>query len=353
MRSFYSSVAYDNEFILVLLNSIMDDGNCTCGSILCNNKGKHPKGKWKNKDFIKDLNISEENFKYYIDLVEKNQYNFAIQTGLNRTKTKKLVILDFDDVEKEKDLILKLKDEKTCEVSTGKGLHFYFTLEPSIEIKSKIKPENRGFDILSDGRYAVTTGSIHKSLNRYTWNGNFLQEMPNWLVDYLNCFENKNQFNRETIERKSSNFTVLPEKKLGQIPVGKRNDTLFKELLYFVKFNSTTNYVLVKNQALKIKNRMQDKDSFSDAELEKVIISVLTYKQNDTINVKHIFSLEKASEIWTRKLTNLGILERDEETFLKFKGFYETLEQFILKHGLVKKELTESYRGKTDRKSVV
>jgi hypothetical protein len=347
MYQFYSSLTYENEFILILLNSINPDGNCTCGSILCNSKGKHPKEKWKNKDFIKDLNISKEGFKYYLNLLNTNQYNIAVQTGFNRTKTKKLLILDFDKPELEKDLISKLKLENTCEVSTGKGIHFYFLVDKSIEIKSKIKPENRGFDILSDGRYAVTVGSVHKTLNKYSWNNKEIKEIPDWLINYLNSFEDKKVFNNKELTKEVTENLIFSNKKLKQIPVGKRNNTLFKELLRFVKFNPTVNYNIIKKQALKIKDQMEDKDSFPDAELEKVISSVLSYKENNKIKVNHTFSLEKASEIWTKKLTNLGLIETDSESFLKFKKFYEELENFILKHGIIKRELTENYLGKT------
>lgn len=351
MQSFYSSIAHQNEFILILLNSITEDGICTCGSSLCISKGKHPKGKWKNKDFVKDLNVSTDTIQYYIDLINKNQYNMAVQTGLNRPKTKRLVILDFDNMETEKDLIESLKKENTCEVLTGKGMHFYFILDSSVEIKSKIKPDMRGFDILSDGRYAVTVGSLHKTLNRYEWNGQEIRLMPDWIVSFLQSFENnKESFasKKQEIVYSQNSSPLNSSDKI--IPKGKRNDTLFKELMQIAKFNlnSDLNFAsAIKTYALKIRERMEDKSSFTDEELDKVVSSVVYYKKNDTINVKNNFSLEKASEIWTKKLINLGFVERNQDEFMKHKKFFNDLENFILKYGVVKKQLTEKYTGKT------
>lgn len=335
--------------MLILLNSITSDGLCTCGSNLCESKGKHPKGKWKNKDFVKDLAVNESNLNFYIKLLSDRFLNFGIKTGLNRNKSKRLIILDFDDIESESGFIGKLKKEKTCEVSTGKGIHFYFYLPVKNELKAKIKPQSRGFDILSDGRYAVSAGSMHKSGSLYSWNNEDIKEMPKWLYFYLTSLTEQNEKHSESelkpLENKIFSYSKTKDNTL--IPKGKRNSILFSSLLSFVKNNKNANYNEIKSHAFAVREKMEEKQSFSSIELEKVVSSVYNYKKTNSISVSSAFSLEKASELWTKKLTNLGFIENNQIEFVKYFNFFNKLEHFILKNGIHKKELTDNYLGKS------
>jgi len=345
VHPFYSRLAFKDEFVLVLLNSITAQGLCTCGSNICESKGKHPKGKWKNKDFIKDLSVSESNLDFYLKLLNDRFLNLGIKTGLNRTGTKRLIILDFDEIKTEEKFITKLKKENSCEIETGKGIHFYFYLPPEMELKAKIKPQSRGFDILSDGRYAVSAGSVHKSGGFYQWNEKEVKEMPKWLYSYLVSLDVETEKLLKTTQQNVPQISKV--KTFSFIPKGKRNSILFSSLLSYVKNNKFVGYSEIKNQALQIRENMEDKTSFSNIELEKVVSSVFGYKKTNNILVGKTFSLEKASELWTRKLTNLGFIENSQDEFLKHIKFFNNLENFILKHGIVKKELTETYTGKS------
>lgn len=345
---FYKTLYFELGFQIVLLNTITSSGICTCGSNLCRSIGKHPVDKWLKKDIIKDRSIKPSEVEMWMGgLFGSN--NFGIKTGKssNQISGKSLIVVDFDDVELESELIAKLRQVNTCEVETGKGVHFYFFSE----MKSKIKPSNRGFDIISNGRYVVAPGSVHSSGKKYTWNGLKPIELPEWVKTELTEIFNEETLEIETIskiknDKKSSKVRFLVKSTVEsskKIPVGQRNSTLFKELMLFAK-DKTKTLDDIKEQALVIRKRMEKYENFSLKELEEVCKSVNNYKLKDKINVNKGFSLKEASNIWARKLLNIGIIPNEFQEILLSRLFFN-LEIFLLEKSMIKRELTDTFTG--------
>lgn len=334
----YKTLYYNFGFPVILLSSIVNGNECSCGSSLCRSPGKHPQFKWVKKDILKEKSIKKEEFDTWFDTMKKF-HNFGIKTG--KSISESLVVIDFDDVEKEKDFIEKLKTTQTCEVSTGKGIHFYFYSD----LKSKIKPLDRGFDVICNGRYVVGPDSIHSSGKHYEWNKVLPINMPKWVYDELKVILNdsKNETNQFDFSEKNTKIKDIDIDKKRKIPLGRRNETLFKQLMIFAK-DKNKSLKDIKEQALLIRKRMEDPESFPITEVENVCMSVMGYKLKKKINIQNEFSLKEASEIWAKKLTNLGIIPNElQELF--FAAVFHNMENFLIENSMIKEPLTETFTG--------
>ena len=332
----YEDLYYSKNFELVLLTKIGENGICTCGSSFCKSPGKHPQIKWLKKNLLKEKNITKPEFSQWFQTMLRFN-NFGIKTG--KSKTKSLVVIDFDEPEKEVEFINKLKETKSCEITTGKGIHFYFYSD----IKSKIKPKDRGFDIICNGRYVVGPDSTHKSGKKYEWNKVYPIDMPDWLkieLEKLLIEEDSLKEKESDLVYNNTNETFDKRKK---IQVGKRNETLFKQLMIFAK-DKTKTLKEIKEQALIIRKRMEDPDSFSNIELEKVCLSVMKYKAKNKINIQNEFCLKHVSEIWAKKLSNLGIIPNEFQETIYGTIFFD-LEKFLLDKAIIIQPLTETFTG--------
>ena len=94
--------------------------------------------------------------------------NLFVITG----QVSRLVVLDCDDLASVKYWreILGPAMERTARVRTGKGHHFYFTLEPGQAVKSRSSRDpDCQWDLRGDGGGVVAPGSVHESGRRYEW----------------------------------------------------------------------------------------------------------------------------------------------------------------------------------------
>ena len=151
---------YNQDFKLIELYGIDEQGNCTCRyGAKCNCAGKHPvKSSWQ-ENYIKSL----AELKYILNN-HKNP-NFGIVTGNG------LVVIDidkrhggFESLEKIEHSLNEL-DEPIMIVKTGgDGLHLYYKTDEVVRNRTNLLP---GVDVRGDGGYVVAPASKHKSGNYY------------------------------------------------------------------------------------------------------------------------------------------------------------------------------------------
>ena len=117
-----------------------------------------------------------------------------------------------------------LPDTWTC-LTGGGGMHYYFRCDdPDLTVAVGFLP---GLDYRGTGGYVIAPPSIHPaSGRRYEWEVNHLPEdiplapLPDWLH---NLMESKHE--RKRISANPNKTDKNPTK---EIPVGTRNDTLFR-----------------------------------------------------------------------------------------------------------------------------
>jgi hypothetical protein len=153
------------------------DGKCTCGKKNCGNAGKHPALYQWQKLATTDM----EEAKRWFD--ERPNCNLSIVTGNG------LVVLDVDgkagehtlqDLEREYGNLPLGPRQRTG----GGGWHIFFKSSLTFKNKTKFLPN---LDIRGENGQVVSCPSIHKSGNRYTWEGFDLDvpDMPEWLEEIV------------------------------------------------------------------------------------------------------------------------------------------------------------------------
>ena len=340
LEDFYSMIGIDHGFKLLFLYGVMPDNGCNCVSSSCKSIGKHPIERWKGSDFLREKAVKREEVSYYTGLVKRNMYNIGVVCGKNYDQTKSMVVVDFDDVQLGKELIEQLKKENTCEVVSGKGIHFYFFGE----MQSRIKIKNQGFDIISNNRFVVGPGSKHSSGKEYTWNGKSPQQLPQWFKEKY-----KKQTNNEdiiNIEKSNQSFNNQ-----DLIRVGYRNQTLFDQLIKVAK-KTNFNKKEISKAANVCWSLMEDKNTFTKQEVERTINSVLSYQNKSSKvdklkNNKNVFSLENASSMWVKRLINLGFLDSEEVQSMNLFSLFNSFENKVFEYSIAKKKLSETFTGHT------
>jgi hypothetical protein len=143
-------------------------GMCSCGRPDCNSPGKHPRTRHGLKDATTDEACIHTWWSDWPDA------NIAIATGQDSG----LLVLDVDRPE-----ILNGWQSDTLAAETGKGRHFYFSLNGEA-VKNSVGKLGDGLDLRGDGGYVVAPPSRHASGVTYTWR-NFEREpqpAPAWII---------------------------------------------------------------------------------------------------------------------------------------------------------------------------
>ena len=339
LEDFYSMIGIDHGFKVLFLHGVTNNSGCNCMRSTCKSIGKHPVEKWKGSDFLREKAVKREEVSYYTGLVQKNMFNFGVVCGKNHDQNKSLIVVDFDDVELGKDLISKLKLENTCEVISGKGIHFYFLGN----MESRIKIKNQGFDIICNNRFVVGPGSKHSSGKQYEWNGKDLKQLPDWFYNQFKTISTKEQTNDEVAECQNFNGKQ-------PIKIGERNQTLFNELIKTAKRTNFNRKEIV-STANKCWSMMEGKESFTKQEVERTIKSVLSYKDkskpSDDVKERVQFSLENASNMWVKRLVNLGIIDSHEVVSMNLFNVFLNFENRVFQLSIKKKSLTDQFTGHT------
>lgn len=172
------------------LHSINENGECTCGDLHCEAKGKHPRLSASFKGASNDLNLIEKWFGINAPLS-----NIGLATGAKSG----LTVLDLD-INDEKNGVETLRQicgkngfPQTLKARTGSGgVHLLFKYNSVL--KNAADVFGAGVDVRNDGGYIVAAPSRHKSGGNYSWlNADALADLPAYLT----------QFNKRTAENKA------------------------------------------------------------------------------------------------------------------------------------------------------
>lgn len=157
------------------VHGITEAGECTCGSIACTNKGKHPATPDGFKSATNDID-------QLLALWAGRQHlNVGIETGAKSN----IFVIDIDSAEGERNFKALGDYQPTLSVTTGKGRHLYFKHpgEPVITKRGILE----GVDVRGDGGYVCGPGSNHISGSRYEWINalDVIQEAPAFVLDLV------------------------------------------------------------------------------------------------------------------------------------------------------------------------
>jgi len=225
---------------------------CSCGRENCSSVGKHPRTKNGLRDATKDPDTIRRWWTRWPEA------NVGIVTGAKSG----LVVLDQDGPEAEESL--KDKDlPSTLRVSTGKGIHWYFS-HPGGIVRNFTR-RLPGLDLRGDGGYVVAPPSLHSSGHRYEWADSLdpetveLAPCPDWLVE---------------LARKGSKGQTPTPLVEGQIPEGQRNAKLTSLAGSMRRRDMSEKAILA---ALREENAIRCAPPLLDSELVSIAHSIARY----------------------------------------------------------------------------
>ena len=253
----------------------IEKGKCSCGKSSCKHPGKHPVlNNW--------LDIASHNEQDIRKMWRGNpNYNIGIATG--KYGKNGLLVIDVDEGHKGFESLKAMQDEyeplpDTLSVkSGGGGLHMYFSYDAesySISGRAPFSPKFEGIDSRADRGGIVAPPSIHKSGNRYEWDGSVtkIARAPMWLLGLVSKSHSK---------RKVSLSNYLDGSK--KIPEGERNNTLF-EIGSRLRRSGRTSEEL--QEKLETVNQLCCEPPLEDDEVVSVVESVLSYTDSDQAKPK-------------------------------------------------------------------
>lgn len=173
------------------VNSIDEDGICTCGKKDCKRPGKHPIGRLV-ANGLKDASLDPA---IVTNWWKQAPYaNIGVPTGLPSG----LVALDVDTAKGGDDSLFDLEQRfaplpATPQALTGGGgLHILFRHPgPELRIKNSVENLGPGLDVRGDGGYIIAAPSSHVSGRRYEWEVSRhpkdtpLLPVPDWLLERI------------------------------------------------------------------------------------------------------------------------------------------------------------------------
>ncbi|MGI0115201.1 bifunctional DNA primase/polymerase [Zooshikella sp. RANM57] len=126
--------------------------------------------------------------------------NWAIVTGA------RVIVVDADSEEAVQFMESGAVGRTPWKVKTGKGKHFYYAVNPNVEIRNSVNAHSK-IDIRGQGGYVVAPGSTHANGNRYEW-----EYDASWVIDSIDdlpCLSEEDlqaiqQFNGRNVLSKSS-----------------------------------------------------------------------------------------------------------------------------------------------------
>jgi hypothetical protein len=157
-----------------------DDFICACGSLRCENQGKHPMARLVPHG-VKDATTDEAKVRHF--WTSAPRANIGIATGRGR------IVVDVDGRSCGNQTLAALEQKHgqlpaTWRAVTGNGVHVYFTSD--MEIRNSVGRVGAGLDVRGDGGFVVAPPSIHISGKRYSWqqapDQTQLAPMPSWLL---------------------------------------------------------------------------------------------------------------------------------------------------------------------------
>lgn len=314
LKEFISVLSKEN-IKAIRVNYPKEDGSCSCGNFECVSVGKHPIGFWKG-DSVRYFGEDRIKSLFSIDKI-----NFGACTGWYHNLNKSLIVIDIDAEEHELLSILP----KTLGYRTGKnGFHFWFWTKKFIKNSASAIADK--IDVRGNGGFVVIPESNHKNGNKYKFDdlhfGNEIHDMPEWLEDLcINSTKTpKKEFEIITENNvvkiikhpscpktRQNAWSFVSAKELKErmflnpdfkIPVGLRNTTMFR-ILCLDRARGAEKEEL-ERQAILIKSKFENKESFPSNELQTIINSVMKYQTFETrytkVNENHVKYLNKTKQ---------------------------------------------------------
>jgi hypothetical protein len=205
---------------------------------------------------------------------EGNEHNVAILTG----RISRLVVLDIDSEEGERNVKSRGIPENGPQVLTGKGRHIYFAY-PFERVAEGGGLKNfvgavQGVDFRGDGGYVAAPPSLHVSGREYRWAENSLElalpPCPDWLFELAY---------KPSEERKAnsapSNVSKLSNAGGETFPEGERNSRMFRELSRLRASSRFGDSELYKTAL--ILNQSRCTPPLAETEVEKIVRQVCRY----------------------------------------------------------------------------
>lgn len=307
MQNNFIEFLISNGLCLFPLYSIKN-GLCTCLDSNCTSPGKHPSisFSWKviATSDIKKINV----------WIEKG-FNFALATGRkSKVVDKYLVVVDVDKIDHK--IFQKLSD--TLTIKTKNGFHkYYWSKYP---IKNSVSLIDENVDIRGTNGYVVIppsefAGGKYEVVNE---NLSIISDLPQFIYDIIFNANNSIKQQKSSIKKKTQQMTknvsgiskkwsehsileikaILADPK-ELIPCGIRNDTCFR-LLASARAKGIFELSKLIEIGKTVRNKMEDKLSFTDEEIEKIAKSVMRYPAYNNLH-------EEVNSGYLRWLENRGI----------------------------------------------
>jgi uncharacterized protein (DUF927 family) len=262
----------------VLALHTIRNGICTCNKTNCQSPGKHPKFHQElQSSGVKSATIEESNIRRLWQMWP--DANVGVATG----EPAGFVVVDVDPRHGGYESIERLQEQygglpQTLTALTGGGGQHLLFAQPNQRI-SNIQSTpvmagvlGEGVDIRGDGGYIVAPPSIHKSGNRYQWDGKpdgfDIADMPDWLLQLLT--------------ERASKAKGKSEKSKGQsIPEGRRNTSL-TSLAGKLRRSGLDEAAI--REALETENEQRCMPPLDSKEVARIARSVARYEPDNEAN---------------------------------------------------------------------
>lgn len=144
----------------------------------------------------------------------------------------------------------------TRSVKTPRGRHLYFRCPDNLTVQNSVSKIGNHLDVRGANGYAIAPPSLHASGLRYAWLDETapIASAPDWLVSLI------------TAEDVSSEITI---------PVGQRNDTLFRKACALLQSGMRLPDV---SMAIALLNQTQCSPPLDDSEVGQIISSASRYE---------------------------------------------------------------------------
>ena len=258
------------------------DGECACGTVKCDDIGKHPIGRLVPHG-VKDATTDIETIRSWYRKHPEMNYGVA---------TEGLAVIDCDSKEALRAFRSRYRPPPTFTVKTARGFHFYYRGEMPARNGAQSK-----LDVKSGpGCYVVGPSSIHASgVNYALWDDELIADLPQNIADITERGDDPNETSGG-----------------GPIPVGMRNSTLTRFAGYMHAKGVPQSALL---ETLKALNRTMSEKPLPDREVSQIARSVSRYPAKPLPQIVPFSEIaeEELNFIWYPYvcLGTLGLLDGD------------------------------------------
>jgi len=256
------------------------DGTCSCRKPECADIGKHP----RTINGLTGATTDPTAIGKWWDTWPLA--NIAIRTGA----LSGVLVLDVDPHKGGTDALADLQarhgtlPDTIRSITGGMGEHIFFR-HPGGHIPNSVEKLGPGIDIRGDGGYIIAAPSLHRSGRRYEWEASShpddqpLAPLPDWLATLLK---------KPTPTPRGSATNAG-----GDIPGGRRNDTLFKVGCALRRHGATEDAI---RAALSIDNQARCNPPLPEEDIRRIAASCMRYEPSAAEGFDHGFGANTASQ---------------------------------------------------------